>query len=313
MNLHLVEFDTVSSTNDLIKKAIDSGSEEGLVVRADIQEGGYGRYGRTWSSPEGGLYMSVLLDPSVHIKDDVLMSTKLPTLSLFISLAVRHAILDELGDGFADRVKIKWPNDIIYTDDACFGDVGADDVCGESVRADDAHKDDARAKGIVPKPVSTMFRKLCGISMEKHGKAVCAGIGVNVMRPNIEDTVKCDPEDYPSKDSHDRASVRNLPVYLEDIVGSERKVSIEGLCGKVMDALSKDYPIWLEQPFAHFIKEYDSALALKGLKVQIVDNRSSVKTEGEVTGVNDQGLLLVKKRDGSLESVSSGEAHVNLA
>src|SRR5699024_199764 len=67
--------DEVSSTNDEVKRAIDAGEAEGLVVRALRQSGGYGRQGRVWASPEGGLYCSLLLRPQVT-------PAALPTLSL---------------------------------------------------------------------------------------------------------------------------------------------------------------------------------------------------------------------------------------
>ena len=51
----------VSSTNDEVKRALEAGEPEGLVVRALAQVSGYGRQGRSWTSPEGGLYCSLLL------------------------------------------------------------------------------------------------------------------------------------------------------------------------------------------------------------------------------------------------------------
>lgn len=282
MDLQLVEFDTVSSTNDLVKQAIENGSDEGLVVRADLQSGGYGRYGRAWKSPAGGLYMSVLLRPSSHIEDASIMATKLPTLSLLVSMMVRSAVIDLLGDLFADSIRIKWPNDIIFVGDS------------------------SSSSG------APMFRKLCGISLEKHKDAVCVGIGVNVKHadPGMDDG--CAAESAKPDASQTDGSVRNSPIYLEDIVGSGDRLSVFELCKRVMKSLEAYYPKWLDVPFDHFKQEYDQALALNGMKVRIVDNRSSVIVEGEVSGVDPQGCLLVRTQDGCLESVASGEAHVNL-
>ena len=44
-----------TSTNDEIKRALETGEPEGLIVRARRQTGGYGRQGRGWVSPEGGM------------------------------------------------------------------------------------------------------------------------------------------------------------------------------------------------------------------------------------------------------------------
>ena len=98
-------FESVESTNLGIMRALESGEPEGLVWRARVQTGGYGRQGRSWSSPEGGLYQSMLLRPQVAVAE-------LPTLSLVVALGVRSTIqcffkLDE------EEVQVKWPNDVI--------------------------------------------------------------------------------------------------------------------------------------------------------------------------------------------------------
>ena len=63
--MKLTVVDEVVSTNELVKNALREGKAEGLVVRARRQLSGYGRQGRFWDSPEGGLYMSLLLRPDV--------------------------------------------------------------------------------------------------------------------------------------------------------------------------------------------------------------------------------------------------------
>lgn len=104
----LTYYATVESTNSVIKKAIQEGSPEGAVVVAREQTEGYGRQGRSWASPKGGLYLSLLLKPHEH---GVTIDTY-ASLSLVIALAVRRAILAF----FAleqDVVQLKWPNDLV--------------------------------------------------------------------------------------------------------------------------------------------------------------------------------------------------------
>ena len=98
--------DEVSSTNDEVKRALDDGEPEGLVVRALRQVAGYGRQGRAWTSPAGGLYCSLLLRPQVEPRE-------LPTLSLVVGMAVRRALVALAGDAAAQSVRIKWPNDVV--------------------------------------------------------------------------------------------------------------------------------------------------------------------------------------------------------
>ena len=108
--LRIQTFDTVESTNLRVKEALEAGEPEGLVVRAFAQTGGYGRQGRHWQSPEGGLYCSWLLRPTQH-------PSALSTLSLVAALAVRSALvhlLDDVNRAYSSIIRIKWPNDVVF-------------------------------------------------------------------------------------------------------------------------------------------------------------------------------------------------------
>ncbi|HIC98278.1 MAG TPA: biotin--[acetyl-CoA-carboxylase] ligase, partial [Pyrodictiaceae archaeon] len=90
----------IDSTNEFAKK-IAPQEGEGTVIVADIQTKGRGRIMRTWSSPKGGLWMSVILKPNPrHI-------TKL----VFISAL---AVVETLAE-FGIEGKIKWPNDVLVS------------------------------------------------------------------------------------------------------------------------------------------------------------------------------------------------------
>lgn len=98
-----------SSTNTILKENIDN-IENGTVILADKQSGGRGRHGKSFESPEGGLYMSVYLDA-------VYSTGEMPFVTVLSGIAVRRAILDITGLD----AKIKWPNDIF---------IGGKKVCG---------------------------------------------------------------------------------------------------------------------------------------------------------------------------------------
>ncbi len=106
-SLHIL--DEVASTNDEVKRAIDSGEKEGFALGAYVQTAGYGRQGRTWQSPYGGMYVSCLLRPCVS-------SQILPTLSLVAVLSLHRVLEKFLPDETFRHIKIKWPNDLIYCD-----------------------------------------------------------------------------------------------------------------------------------------------------------------------------------------------------
>jgi len=90
------------STNAQLKDMARQGAQEGTVLLADRQTQGRGRLGRSFASPEGGVYMSMLLRPDVSAQ-------RIPELSACAALAARRAILRccdvEAG--------IKWPNDLL--------------------------------------------------------------------------------------------------------------------------------------------------------------------------------------------------------
>lgn len=98
----VLRLDDVTSTNDVAKSLGKEGEAEGTIVLAKRQTGGRGRLGRRWSSPMGGLYLSVLLRPGLG-SDDVLR------LTVLACVPVAEAIEEVTGL----EVRLKWPNDII--------------------------------------------------------------------------------------------------------------------------------------------------------------------------------------------------------
>ena len=113
LDFNVAYFQEVGSTNDQVKRALRAEGNEGYICRARKQTGGYGRQGRLWTSPEGGLYQSVLLRPKRAL-------TELPTLGLVAGLAIRAALL-RLAALPEDAVQVKWPNDIMVGDNKIAG------------------------------------------------------------------------------------------------------------------------------------------------------------------------------------------------
>ena len=150
MQFRVESYESITSTNDVIKRAIETGQPEGLAVRALRQTAGYGRQGRAWASPVGGMYQSFLLRPQVP-------PAQLPTLSLLVGVAARRAVASLLPE-LEPRVQVKWPNDLVV----------------------------AWNTGTEEGSNSRPFLKLGGISTEMHAKALCVGVGINVARPEGE-------------------------------------------------------------------------------------------------------------------------------
>ena len=99
----LVTLKTVDSTNEEAKRLAREGAQHGLIVAADRQTSGKGRFSRKWcSGPDGGLYFSVLLKPDLPPSD-------IASITLSAGYAVCLAVREFTGLD----ANIKWPNDII--------------------------------------------------------------------------------------------------------------------------------------------------------------------------------------------------------
>lgn len=89
------------STNDDARALARAGAPEGTVVLAARQTAGRGRLGRSWSSPEGGAYLSAVLRPAVS-------PAEAATLALATGIAVARAL-----ESFGAAPLLKWPNDVL--------------------------------------------------------------------------------------------------------------------------------------------------------------------------------------------------------
>ena len=98
----LIALDEAGSTNDEAKERAAGGAPDGTVVWTRVQRAGRGRRGRSWVSPPGNLYLSVVLRPACEARS-------VAQLSFVAALAVQD-LVDGLLPG---RARCKWPNDIL--------------------------------------------------------------------------------------------------------------------------------------------------------------------------------------------------------
>ncbi len=102
MNITILRFDTIDSTNTEAARQARQGADEGLCVIASQQTAGRGRHGRTWSSERGsGLYFSIVLRPKLDTQF-------LPLITLMTGVAVYDTLKE-----FGVDPDIKWVNDIL--------------------------------------------------------------------------------------------------------------------------------------------------------------------------------------------------------
>ncbi|MBI5101050.1 MAG: biotin--[acetyl-CoA-carboxylase] ligase [Nitrospirae bacterium] len=98
-------YQTSGSTNDIALLHPFNDSGKGLVIVAEAQEKGRGRFGRRWASPAGvNICMSMRISPEI-------IEGHASFLTIMAALASASALREETGLD----VLIKWPNDLMVS------------------------------------------------------------------------------------------------------------------------------------------------------------------------------------------------------
>ncbi|MEX2628579.1 MAG: biotin--[acetyl-CoA-carboxylase] ligase [Tistlia sp.] len=96
-------FDSVASTMDEARRLAEAGEEDGTLVWAREQTAGRGRLGRSWESPRGNLYLSLLLRPQCR-----------PGEAAQLGFVAALALGEAIGSVSPPiNVTYKWPNDVL--------------------------------------------------------------------------------------------------------------------------------------------------------------------------------------------------------
>jgi BirA family transcriptional regulator, biotin operon repressor / biotin---[acetyl-CoA-carboxylase] ligase len=101
--------EALGSTQERARELAREGAPHGTLVVSKVQTGGRGRLGRRWGSPDGGLWMSLVLRPGI--------STEVAARTTQAAAVGVAKALWELGV----EARIKWPNDLL---------VGGRKICG---------------------------------------------------------------------------------------------------------------------------------------------------------------------------------------
>lgn len=95
-----------ASTNAHALRLAFQGAAPPLWVWAGRQTKGRGRLGRNWDSPVGNLYASLFIRPACA-------GAAIGGLPLLAGLAAHDAVSALTGASLGDRLRLKWPNDIL--------------------------------------------------------------------------------------------------------------------------------------------------------------------------------------------------------
>jgi len=269
----LVIAEETVSTNDDAKAGARAGAPHGAVWLAESQTGGRGRQGRAWLSPRGeNLLFSVLLRLAA-----VRAPARIPPVSLACGLAVRDAVARALGASADGDVVVKWPNDVLVR--------GARDG---------------------------VLRKVAGVLVESAFSGakveyVVVGIGINVHTRALPDEVAAiatsialerDARQRPR--GHAGASGDSGP----DLDRAE-------ILADVLAGLDRDVELVAHKGLGLVHARLTRHDALMGKAVESIgEGGAAGDIRGIASGIDLEGRLLVKRDDGTVIPVSSGEIRV---
>lgn len=267
-------FDSLESTHSLMKARAAAGEiVPGTLMVADTQTAGRGRHERTWDSPAGlNLYFNILipLDGIPLASAPQITQVAALTFAEIFKGLQDDAHAQGLGNPNIGKVSVKWPNDILC---------GKHKFCG--ILAELVYVPSAQGS---PKP------------------AISMGVGINV---------NSSPADY----VHLGRSVTTL----KDICGHEinREKLLQALIGNLERAVGQFRAFGI-RPWVAAWKRMDQFIGARGTIVvnnHCTDqNRDSgegaIKKTGSILDMRDDGSLLFKCDDGTVETVYSADLEI---
>ncbi len=97
----VIHMNSTGSTNTVARQLAERGIEEGTVVIAEVLTRAKGRMGRTFITKHGGVWMSLVLKPSID-------PAHASSITLLAAVSVAKALR-----GAGLEATIKWPNDVL--------------------------------------------------------------------------------------------------------------------------------------------------------------------------------------------------------
>ena len=275
-------FDSLESTHSLMKARASAGEiAPGTLFVADTQTAGRGRHERTWASPAGlNLYFNIL------IPLDGIPLASAPQITQVAALTfaeVFKSLQDESnaqgrGNKNIGKVTVKWPNDIL---------------CGKS-----------KFCGILAEIVMVPAQK-ADADLRQHDlrkPAVSMGVGINV---------NSNPLDY--------AYLGRAVTTLKDICGQDinRERLLQMLIANLERAIGQFRAFGI-RPWVAAWKRMDQFIGARGTIVVnnhcTDENRDSgtgaIKKTGSILDMQDDGSLLFKCDDGTIETVYSADLEI---
>jgi BirA family biotin operon repressor/biotin-[acetyl-CoA-carboxylase] ligase len=270
-------FESVPSTNDVIREWLAEGTAEVCLAVAGEQTAGRGRGGRTWVAPQGRALLLSLGFRPVYLTPD-----RLWRLSAIVALAMADAAEDVAGLP-ARTLRLKWPNDVVAEVRGGAGGAGAGGAGAGGAAAGELG-----------------LRKVAGLLGETEGAGTpdpraVVGIGINANWPRSE---------FP-------AELANTMTSLREVSGG-RTVSAGDLLAAFLDRLELRLLALREGRFD--VAGWHDRQVTTGRMVRL-EGTGAAAEEVVAVGVDGAtGALIVRGEDGTEREVLVGEiSRVRLA
>lgn len=98
----LRQFEVIDSTNEEAKRLAATGEAGPVWITAGKQSAGRGRRGRSWVSPVGNLFATLLIRPDRRAAE-----------CAQLSFAAALAVSDTIARHVPAEIRVKWPNDVL--------------------------------------------------------------------------------------------------------------------------------------------------------------------------------------------------------
>ena len=268
-------FKSLESTHSLMKQQATTGEIlPGTLIVADTQTAGRGRHERTWDSPAGlNLYFNILI-PLDGIP--LASAPQITQVAALIFAEVFKGLQDDAnaqghGNTSLGKVTVKWPNDILC---------GKSKFCG------------ILAELVYIKPTADSIPK----------PAISMGVGINV-----------------NSDSVNYAHLNHAVTTLKDICGQRinREKLLQMLIANLERAIGQFRAFGI-RPWVAAWKRMDQFIGARG--TIIVNNHctdqnrdsgaGAIKKTGAILDMQDDGSLLFKCDDGTIETVYSADLEI---
>ena len=251
--------ESLPSTNERLMQASEALPDGRLAIcLAEHQSAGRGRNGKRWHSPAGaGLLLSVGAS-----------APKPPDGSLALALGV--AIAEVLESFVSDRVKLKWPNDLMTQDRKLGG------ILVETTLGGRASRPPRRRDAFVPR----------GLGAETR---IVVGLGVNIRV---------------SDEQRDRIASENglEPVGLSDL-NSSQAPERNALAAAMITAIAGALNAHPEHGFDRWAKAWNQRDWLAGKPIEAKCGAEA--HAGVAAGVDASGALLLKQPGGKRRILSA--------